>query len=268
MIKRIMISQVDSRAVDAAYVEKSNTAQSAFNYENVAIKKPWGFEYLLFQNEHVAIWVLHIQFGFQTSLHCHPNKKSSLIVLSGRACVTTLNQEMDLEVCDAIYIDQGVFHSTKPLSPDGLIIMELETPNNKQDLLRLGDQYGRTGTSYENEDCHIPIEDLLEGSLPKFTGARLCSERKVVGDCSVWFKRYASYQSFTDVVAFTGLIQSTCGNLVTDKGYSILSTGDIIDGRTLSRLSPRLETDIELIFITRREDVIKQKAGLGDTVSL
>jgi len=44
------------------------------------IKKPWGHEYLLYQNNEVAIWHLFINPYHQTSLHSHPNKKTGLLV--------------------------------------------------------------------------------------------------------------------------------------------------------------------------------------------
>ena len=53
------------------------------DYSNVVVKKPWGYEYLIYCNDIVAIWILHIQCGAQTSMHCHPNKKASLVVLDG-----------------------------------------------------------------------------------------------------------------------------------------------------------------------------------------
>ena len=53
-----------------------------------ATKKPWGKEYLLYQNDDVAIWHLFIEPGQSTSLHCHPSKKTGLVVLDGAAKVS------------------------------------------------------------------------------------------------------------------------------------------------------------------------------------
>lgn len=44
-----------------------------------AVKKPWGEEYLLYQNDDVAIWHLYIDPKQKTSLHSHPNKKTGLV---------------------------------------------------------------------------------------------------------------------------------------------------------------------------------------------
>ena len=44
------------------------------NYDINVVKKPWGYEYLAYENEHVALWFLHIKHTHSTSLHCHPKK--------------------------------------------------------------------------------------------------------------------------------------------------------------------------------------------------
>ena len=52
-------------------------------YEKTVVKKPWGYEYLVYQNDKVALWFLYIGHGHQTSMHCHPNKTTGLILLNG-----------------------------------------------------------------------------------------------------------------------------------------------------------------------------------------
>ena len=49
----------------------------------IAKRKPWGCEFLAYENDNVAIWHLLIDPWAETSLHCHPNKKTGLIVLEG-----------------------------------------------------------------------------------------------------------------------------------------------------------------------------------------
>ncbi len=51
------------------------------------------YEYLVFQNESVAVWLLHIKGGAATSLHCHPKKKTGIILLSGEALVSFLDEK-------------------------------------------------------------------------------------------------------------------------------------------------------------------------------
>ena len=48
-----------------------------------------------------------------------------------------------------IMIRPGLFHSTKCLSKDGCILLEIESPIDKNDLVRFKDQYGREQKPYE-----------------------------------------------------------------------------------------------------------------------
>ena len=59
-------------------------------YEKTVVKKPWGYEYLVYQNEKVALWFLYIGYSQQTSMHCHPNKTTGLILLDGEAELPSL----------------------------------------------------------------------------------------------------------------------------------------------------------------------------------
>ena len=55
------------------------------SYDSTIVKKPWGYEYLAYENNHVALWLLYIKHTHSTSLHCHPNKTTGLILLDGEA---------------------------------------------------------------------------------------------------------------------------------------------------------------------------------------
>ena len=60
-------------------------------HKDVIVSKPWGYEYLVFETKEVALWLLYIKEGGKTSLHCHPNKTTGLILLDGKAEVSFLN---------------------------------------------------------------------------------------------------------------------------------------------------------------------------------
>jgi len=133
-------------------IEKGRTIsqnQQPADYKNKVVIKPWGYEYLVFENELVAVWFLNIKKGYSTSMHCHPLKKTSLILLSGNAMSNTFNHRNYLRGGDAIILGMGVFHSTKSLSDEGISLLEVETPPNKTDLVRLQDRYGRESSGYE-----------------------------------------------------------------------------------------------------------------------
>lgn len=126
-------------------------------YNNAIVKKPWGYEYLAFENEHVAIWILHIARTRKTSMHCHPQKKTGLLLLSGHATFQHPNGSIELEALDGVVIERGTYHLTEassplpivPVSENGIWVMEIESPPLKTDLVRIKDEYGRTGASYE-----------------------------------------------------------------------------------------------------------------------
>lgn len=147
MIRRIYVSEIDRDNL-SKHKTIEGGPRDTFDYRNLVVRKPWGYEYLLFENDFVAIWVLHLKKSHATSMHCHPLKKTSLVVLSGIAQSSTLSGWFDLTVLDGLLIENGVFHTTKALSEE-VFVMEIETPPNKKDLVRLKDSYGREGKGYE-----------------------------------------------------------------------------------------------------------------------
>ena len=147
MIQRIFRSEADLANLSNRRVVLP-TEKDTFDYRGLVVNKPWGYEYLSFENKHVAIWTLHLKKDFATSLHCHPQKRTSLIVLSGTVVVSGLVDKFVLKEKDALTIESSVFHSTKALTDD-VILMEIETPPNKSDLVRLKDEYGRQNKGYE-----------------------------------------------------------------------------------------------------------------------
>lgn len=152
------------------------------NYDSNIVKKPWGYEYLAYENENVGLWFLHILKDQSTSMHCHPKKTTGLVVLDGEAEISFLADKRRLQSLDKVMIRRGLFHSTKALSENGALIFEIETPVDKQDLVRLNDQYGRASKPYEDstfeelktKNC-LWIEDpiLGESNLYQFAGCTL-----------------------------------------------------------------------------------------------
>src|SRR3990167_3313501 len=119
-----MIHKAVQTRIDQDYLSKSlpeprdadNRGTSVVNYSDVIVKKPWGYEYLVFENEFVAIWILQIIRKRKTSMHCHPNKKTGLILLSGNATTYHLGGALELNPLDGIVIERGAFHATEASS--------------------------------------------------------------------------------------------------------------------------------------------------------
>ncbi|CAA0130402.1 Uncharacterised protein [Mycolicibacterium vanbaalenii] len=113
------------------------------------IVKPWGCEYRAYVDDFIDVWQLTINAGHATSMHAHPRKVTYLICLDGEGITHTLSGTTAVQPGSILQIGKGVFHSTESLGPGPLVLVEVETPRNKYDLVRLKDGYKRAGTGYE-----------------------------------------------------------------------------------------------------------------------
>lgn len=147
MIKKIKPSPLDIKYL--ALCPYLATPIIGVDFSRALVHKPWGKEYLMYGNNESEVWGLFIRNQRSTSMHCHPQKQTTLMILSGRALFSTLNESWELLPMDAMVIDAGVFHSTQCIAKEGLRILEFEAPPMKHDLVRLEDKYGRTQRGYE-----------------------------------------------------------------------------------------------------------------------
>ncbi len=136
--------------------------QSSISFTGKVVIKPWGYEFAAYEGQESAIWILYIKKGHSTSLHCHPRKTTSLIILAGKSLCNTFRHRRFLSAGDAIILLKSVFHSTKSLSEDGLLLMEVESPVDKSDLVRYQDDYGREGKGYEG------IHKMMSSGLERY----------------------------------------------------------------------------------------------------
>lgn len=148
MIKKIRQTDLDKKYLS---LNQYTATPMSIDFRKIIVDKPWGHEYLMHSTPEVELWNLFIRHQRSTSMHCHPNKKTSLVVIKGRTIFSTLNESWELQPYDSVIIDNGAFHSTESISKDGARVLEFETPPMKHDLVRLQDKYGRANTSYENE---------------------------------------------------------------------------------------------------------------------
>ncbi len=151
------------------------------NFSDVIVSKPWGFEYLAYENKDVGLWLLRIEKGESTSMHCHPKKNTGLVLLEGKAEISFLNDKVILEAPSKMMLRRGLFHSTRAISDEGLYMLEVECPPIKEDLVRLKDNYGRKNKPYEgrerrtyrNEDCLLLKNDDINKGPFNFHGRTL-----------------------------------------------------------------------------------------------
>lgn len=143
----INIAQSDADRSKLAAAGEQDLRDDGTDYAGIVVPKPWGREWQLFRNAEFSAWRLEIDAGAETSMHCHVEKTTVLFVVEGEAEVSTLNKRFGMAIGDALIIERGVFHRTT--SARGAVVMELESPANKRDLVRIDDRYGRAGTGYE-----------------------------------------------------------------------------------------------------------------------
>lgn len=117
------------------------------DYAGVVVTKPWGREVQIHNQGAVAIWRLTLWAMQETSMHCHPCKRTILMVESGKVTLQTLNGWYDLSPGDVAHVEAGAFHRSSTVG--GAVILEVESPPIKHDLVRLYDRYGREGQGYE-----------------------------------------------------------------------------------------------------------------------
>lgn len=204
------------------------------------VKKPWGYEYLAYQNNEVALWFLHILKDQSTSMHCHPKKTTGLVLLDGEAEVSFLADSRKIKALNKIMIRRGLFHSTKAISDSGAFIFEIETPVDKQDLVRLKDKYGRESKPYEDssfeelktKDClWIKEPSLGDHNIYEFANCQLKVE--CINDVNI-----INNKEDRDLIMFLkgGLVRNIDG-----KSHCVTIPGDIGFAEIIKKVSVQLD---------------------------
>ena len=204
------------------------------SYKNVIVNKPWGYEYLFYENKFVAIWCLHIKFGEATSLHCHPNKKTGLILLSGEAQLSFLNDMVPMKPLSRHILRPGLFHSTKAISE--CILLELETPPNKEDIVRFDDKYGRKNKPIEDRSSFQPMTQAYP----------MLEDGCQIGDYVLRISRANDFLYSNAVIAVLS------GGLIFDNDL-IVGPGDVGSMKSFLRLSASFKTCEETELMTIRQ---------------
>ena len=220
------------------------------DYKDGIVIKPWGYEYLMYQSDKIGIWFLHILEGRQTSLHCHPAKKTGYILLSGEAEVSFLKDSTRLKAVSKLMIREGLFHATKAISPSGIQVIEVESPPDKTNLVRLEDEYGRKDQPYEGSDAIVPLTtdcimfhppELGSPAVYTVSGVNLVIEH--LENLTPLMKRPPEE-----------IILILDGGLVSNNGDTILGAGDVITISTFTRLFDSFTAPHGMSFMAVQQD--------------
>ena len=221
------------------------------SYDKTIVKKPWGYEYLAYENDKVGLWFLYIAKDQQTSMHCHPNKTTGLILLDGEAELSFLSDSCKLKPVSKTMIRKGLFHSTKATSDNGAFVFEIETPVQKHDLVRLEDKYGREGKPYEDstfetpkqEDCFW-IENLSQNTSKEYNFANCNIKVEKIDNINILNQKTDSEN-----------IMFLDGGIVTTNGDMVAQAGDIVSGKIIKKLIKLFPTiDKNTMFMTIRKN--------------
>lgn len=245
MVKTLSITQKDRNVLASIPQDAFAEGIDDVDYSKVLIEKPWGYEYSIYKNCDVDVWLLFLKGGHKTSMHCHPHKKSTLTVVSGEAKVSTLEQTYHVKAGDAFVIEKGVFHSTEAISPDGIYLLESETPINKKDLVRFDDPYGRRGKRYESGK----FAQARDGEImPSFYGCThgACYQ---LGQSQILLTKIER-ESGHDILQDGAVAVILTGSISTTEG--LFGCGDVVNVKLIKQsLSVPLLESLEILLIKR-----------------
>jgi len=120
-------------------------------FANLPIKrvpKPWGYELIFAKTERYVGKILHINRGESLSLQYHEIKEETLFVVAGELKLTIEidgdRRELPLRAGEAFHITPRMIHRMEAIEDTD--VAEVSTPE-LDDVVRLDDRYGRTGTN-------------------------------------------------------------------------------------------------------------------------
>lgn len=230
IIRQLEMTGADAAALASHMPAPELLANDFRDYSRAVVRKPWGYEYLIYQNDFCAVWILHIKKGARTSLHCHPHKTSSITVLSGTAQCSTLNGAFVRQAGEVMVAGEGVFHQTASACDDGIFVMEIEIPVNKRDLVRMHDDYGREKMGYETAD-------QMSYSLNNYNYVSLITPdiyynvRQKLGTGTIELGKCRTTDEFRALLRAPGwnAVNILKGMVVDASGRTLFRVGDVVD---------------------------------------
>jgi mannose-6-phosphate isomerase-like protein (cupin superfamily) len=218
------------------------------DYSKKIVLKPWGEEYNIFSNQKkFAITYLKIKKNHTTSLHCHPNKKTGFLILSGTANVQLGIYKKNIKKfgpMSILVLREGLFHRISASKNKDLYALEVESPNIKTDLVRMDDDYGRKNKEYEKLDNtkEIKKNDLIfkipkkKKNYYKLNGVKISL---------AFYKSFNNFKNFDDKS-----VSIICdGSIVTNDGKDVIKIGEIVKSFTLKKLSKIYKINKKILIL-------------------
>lgn len=224
--------------------------KSKKNYENSNVIKPWGNEYVIYQDKKkIALTLLKINPKKETSLHCHSEKKTGFIILNIKAKVQVGIYKKNTLIYNPIsrlIFRPGLFHKLiNPSNKKELYVLELETPYKKKDVIRFEDKYGRKSKPYEGKSF---LQKMSKNNLffkkPKQNSPNIYNFKNLKITL-----RYINKINQIKKYKKNSTIAILDGSLKNKKGQKIISYGEIIKTETLQILLKNFKQNKKLLIM-------------------
>ena len=224
-------------------------------YSDKVVYKPWGNEHVVYSDSNrIAITFLKINHRHKTSLHCHPNKKSGFIILSGKALIQVGIYKENKKYCgplSRLVFRPGLFHSIKAISKEGVCALEFETTFNKNDLVRFKDDYGRQSKLYEGKK----FTKTLPSNFIKFKKPKLGKKQKYRFnnlEITLEVKKNLKNLDKKDPMATSVILD---GKIVDNNGLNVICCGEIVKTSTLKILSDvfKIKKQLTILSVSKKK---------------
>lgn len=222
-------------------------AESKFH--GVVVRKAWGKEHLVFENDIVSCWYLKINRGKETSHHMHRSKETAMILLAGDAHLTEgLNKARPMRALDKSRFSRRFYHRHSAITDCHLL--EIETPVDKLDVHRFKDAYGREGKPYESAESYEPLTDadpvFDKTNTMRVGGAHLKIVEFINGQAfSAWAKKQKAWN----------LVVILRGSLRSPQSVEVTIPGDVLWTHNLPDLLNVTNPDDNMqVILVWRED--------------
>lgn len=245
------------------------------DYREKVCVKPWGFEFLAFENAYIAVWIMHIRKGHATSLHCHFKKDTHFIVIDGAAKVTLAGgKELCVSCMSSVFIPRYAFHGAAALSPE-CVILEIEvyhtdciTWSDKNDLLRLSDPYKRQNTGYEASveiDTNMDKYDAfyIDGTTHNHAGC-IVAHTKI----STRNEQPPNYMVLSEGALCDGQKILAPGSMVTIDDVATRGFAELRETRALLISRPNYQEDAKIVYDLEHLILLTQQNFVGKRVIL
>ena len=215
--------------------------------KNQKVIKPWGSEYKIYSNSISSTKLLRINSDKSTSLHCHPIKKTGFVLIKGEVEVDLgFYNSKKLSPVSRLMIRPGLFHCTKNLNKETATILEIETPIDKDDLVRFKDNYGRENQPYEDKKSMVELgkndplfDEPKQNSVNEYTVDGINIKINKTNNVNQLLK-----------LENNSIIAVLDGGFASDDNQLVLSPGDIVGLETIKKLGEVFKIQKYITYLT------------------